>query len=265
MSRSGVGELEARGEPVPPGVLLDGEGNPTDDPRAFIGPPRGVILPFGGTKGFALNMIAEVLGGILSGNGLGREWLDRGAAAINGLWLEAIDVREFQELDAFHAKVQELRSFVHSRKPAPGFDEVRLPGERSRRVAAERRKLRRKFGSRRGTRISARTCHRMTLLSVHSANDRTENRTGLALGRAPPTINRRHGFTTFAGWEADTASRFLRSYERVQVPRVDLSGPARTMRDQPPPGSAVSGNVPHSSVGQSRVRRPRGANFHAVR
>ncbi len=140
MSRSGLGELEARGEPVPLGVLLDGEGNPTDDPRAFIGPPRGVILPFGGTKGFALNMIAEVLGGILSGNGLGREWLDRGAAAINGLWLEAIDVREFQELDAFHAKVQELRSFVHSRKPAPGFDEVRLPGERSRRVAAERRR-----------------------------------------------------------------------------------------------------------------------------
>ena len=139
MSRSELGQRLARGEEVPPGVLLDGGGNPTTDYGAFIGPPRGVVLPFGGYKGSALGMVAEVLGGILSGNGLGPEWLDRGAAAVNGLWFQAIDVREFQELDAFEAKVEELRSFVHSRRPAPGFDEVRLPGDRARKLAAERR------------------------------------------------------------------------------------------------------------------------------
>lgn len=139
MSRSEIGQLAARGEPIPPGVLLDGEGVPTTDFDAFVGPPRGAILPFGGHKGSALNLIAEVLGGILSGNGLGREWADKGAAAVNGLWFQAIDVREFAELDAFEAKVEELRSFVHSRRRARGFDEVRLPGERARALAAVRR------------------------------------------------------------------------------------------------------------------------------
>ena len=47
-------------------------------------------------------------------------------------------------------------------------------------------------------------------------------------------MNRQQGLTTFAGWEADTASRFLRSYERVQVPRVNLSGPARNARPTTP-------------------------------
>ena len=140
MSRGELGRLVARGDPVPPGVMLDGQGNPTTDYAAFIGPPRGATLPFGGYKGSGLGLVAEVLGGILSGNGLGREWLDRGAAAVNGLWFQAIDVREFQELDAFEAKVEELRSFVHSRRPAPGFGEVRRPGERARKLAAERRR-----------------------------------------------------------------------------------------------------------------------------
>ena len=139
MSRSEIGLLAARGDPIPPGTLLDGKGSPTTDFDAFIGPPRGAILPFGGHKGSALNLIAEVMGGILSGNGLGREWADRGGAAVNGLWFQAIDVREFEELDAFEAKVEELRSFVHSRRPAAGFDSVRLPGERARALAAERR------------------------------------------------------------------------------------------------------------------------------
>ena len=133
-----MGELQkkvSRGEAIAEGVMLDGHGKPTTDFSEFIGPPRGVINPFGGYKGSGLNLVTEILGGILSGTGLGREWWDRGGAAINGVMLQAFCVEEFQPLDVFLDKVDELVAFVKSRKPAPGFKEVLFPGEMSRRRA----------------------------------------------------------------------------------------------------------------------------------
>ncbi len=49
----------ARGEPVPPGVLVDAAGQPTTDPAAFAA--GGALTPFGGHKGFALAVLSELL------------------------------------------------------------------------------------------------------------------------------------------------------------------------------------------------------------
>ena len=50
-----------------------------------------------------------------------------------GLYLQAIAVEEFQPLDQFEEQVETLRQFISSGKPAQGFTEVLLPGDRSRR------------------------------------------------------------------------------------------------------------------------------------
>jgi LDH2 family malate/lactate/ureidoglycolate dehydrogenase len=137
-----MGELHkkvSRGEAIPTGMMLDGYGNPTTDYSAFIGPPKGSLLSFGGYKGSGINFMTEILGGILSGTGLGREWWDEGGAATNGVFLQAFDVEEFQPLDEFCKKVEELVTFTKSRKPAPGFSEILLPGEMSRRRAEKHR------------------------------------------------------------------------------------------------------------------------------
>lgn len=137
-----MGELQtrlARGEPLPEGAMLDGQGNPTTDFRAFRGPPRGAFLPFGGYKGSGLGLIAEILGGVLSGNGLGRRWWDRGGHAVNGLFLQALSISEFGPLEDFLAEVDELIAFVKSRRAARGFSAILLPGERGR--SAEERQL----------------------------------------------------------------------------------------------------------------------------
>ncbi len=142
-SAMSMGELHKRlnrKEAIPDGVMLDGYGNPTNDFQAFRGPPRGVFLPFGGYKGSGLNLIAEILGGILSGNGLGREWWDKGGHAVNGVFLQAVAVEEFQPLDQFLEKVDELARFIKSTKPAPGFKEILLPGEMARRTEARQLK-----------------------------------------------------------------------------------------------------------------------------
>jgi delta1-piperideine-2-carboxylate reductase len=56
-------ELYARAnKPLPDGVALDKNGNPTNDPRAAL---DGVLLTFGGFKGSALSIMIELLAGPL--------------------------------------------------------------------------------------------------------------------------------------------------------------------------------------------------------
>jgi uncharacterized oxidoreductase len=142
-SAMSMGELQkrlSRKEAIPDGVMLDGYGNPTSDFKAFRGPPRGAFLPFGGYKGSGLNLVTELLGGILSGNGLGREWWDKGGHGVNGVFLQALAVEEFQTLEDFLEKADTLVSFVKSARQAPGFKEILLPGERARRTEAKQLK-----------------------------------------------------------------------------------------------------------------------------
>jgi hydroxycarboxylate dehydrogenase B len=132
MSMGEIQKRVAKKEPIPDDVMLDGHGNPTNDFKALLGPPRGVFLPFGGYKGSGVALITEILGGLLSGNGLARNWWDKGGHGINGIFLQAIAVEEFQPLDEFLDRVDELIAFVRSRKTAPGFKEILLPGEQGR-------------------------------------------------------------------------------------------------------------------------------------
>jgi LDH2 family malate/lactate/ureidoglycolate dehydrogenase len=138
-----MGEIQrrvAKKEKIPDGVMLDGHGNPTNDFKSFRGPPRGVFLPFGGYKGSGLALITEILGGLLSGNGMGKQYWDNRGHGVNGLFLQAIAVEEFQELETFYDKVDELIAFIKSTKCAPGFSEIVLPGESGRRREAEHKK-----------------------------------------------------------------------------------------------------------------------------
>lgn len=139
MSMGEIQKRVARNEPIPDGVLLDGHGRPTNDFKTFRGPPRGVFLPFGGYKGSGVALVTEILGGILSGNGLGRHWWNKGGHGVNGVFLQAIAVEEFQQLEDFFAKVDELIAFIKSTPRAPGFGEILLPGESGRRREATQR------------------------------------------------------------------------------------------------------------------------------
>jgi uncharacterized oxidoreductase len=138
-----MGEIQrrvAKKEKIPEGVMLDGQGNPTTDFKTFRGPPRGVFMPFGGYKGSGIALVTELLGGVLSGNGLSKQWWDNRGHGVNGLFLQAFAIAEFQELDEFYDKVDELIAFVKSSPCAPGFSEILLPGESGRRREAQNRK-----------------------------------------------------------------------------------------------------------------------------
>jgi LDH2 family malate/lactate/ureidoglycolate dehydrogenase len=139
MSMGEIQKRVARKEPIPDGVMLDGHGRPTTDFETFRGPPRGVFLPFGGYKGSGVALVTEILGGLLSGNGMGKQWWNNGGHGVNGVFLQAFAVEEFQELSTFYDRVDELITFIKSRPRAPGFAEILLPGESGRRREAEQK------------------------------------------------------------------------------------------------------------------------------
>src|SRR6185312_12479209 len=66
-----------KGVDVPKGCIIDPQGEPTTDPKVFYGDPPGAILPFGGHKGYALGVMAELLAGALTGNGCTKPGVNR--------------------------------------------------------------------------------------------------------------------------------------------------------------------------------------------
>ena len=62
-----VRETWARGEQTKDNVLLNPAGEPTNDPSVMFQQPAGSLLPFCGHKGYAMALMCEMIGGVLSG------------------------------------------------------------------------------------------------------------------------------------------------------------------------------------------------------
>lgn len=123
------------GRSLAPGTIVDAEGLPTTDPAKFYGPPRGAILPFGASKGYrgyALALLVEILGALLAGSSVLQ------VQPGNGLAFIVIDVSAFLPVEQFSVLMEELRAYIKSSPPAPGYDEVMLPGEPDFRCRTER-------------------------------------------------------------------------------------------------------------------------------
>lgn len=149
MATSAIAEGKARvarnkGVPLPPDVVIDGEGRATTDPWDLYGgnPPGsrtpGALLPVGGMqghKGFGLSMAVELLAGALSPAGTTRPDVTRGG---NSIFMLAIDPARLSGAGAFTATLEGLIEFVKTPPYREGFDEVLTAGEPERRRMAAR-------------------------------------------------------------------------------------------------------------------------------
>ncbi len=122
----------SRGQLLPEGWLVDGEGKPSRDPEDLYRDPPGALLPLGspslGHKGFGLGLMVEVLAGALSGAGCTRPdapW------AGNGLFLLALDPAGFGggARGELGAQVAALVAWCKDSPLAEGFAEILVPGE----------------------------------------------------------------------------------------------------------------------------------------
>lgn len=125
------------GTEIPQGLILDAAGAPSTTPRDFYA--GGAILPFGGKqgyKGYLLNFMVEVLGGILSNGGfMGHPIREAGGQC---LLIIALNVAAFREMADFRAELASLTGHLKATRPMEGM-EVLAPGERSGRKEEQRR------------------------------------------------------------------------------------------------------------------------------
>lgn len=115
--------------------IVSNDGSPTTDPNSFYGPPRGSLLPFGevGYKGYALGLLAELLGGVLTGSAVASA-----NRQVNGVFFWLVDPQGFLPKGRTEELAQLVVDYMHSTPPAPGFDRVLVPGELEAQRAATR-------------------------------------------------------------------------------------------------------------------------------
>ncbi len=113
--------LAAReGRPIPEGVGVDAQGNPTTDPKAIL--EGGALTPFGGVKGASIAFSVEILASALTGSYFGFESPAGGTLpSKGGQFVMLIDPRRAG------ADMQRIDSLVHAIREAGS---PHLPGSR---------------------------------------------------------------------------------------------------------------------------------------
>lgn len=124
----------SKNEPIPPGWAVDGNGEETTDPFKV-----NALLPIAGPKGYGLGMAIDILSGILVGVPFGKHvssmYHDLSTGRDLGQLHIVIDPARFRPLDAFKADIAATIRELNQSKPAPGFDQVLVPGQSSARRA----------------------------------------------------------------------------------------------------------------------------------
>ena len=127
----------ATGNPLPENTVLTAEGEPTTDPNKAE-----ILLPLGGPKGSGLGLMFEMLASVLAAapiqaRALGPEKRTRHTGNTAML---VIDIETFRPLAGFTKDADALAAIIKALPRQAGFDEINLPGERSQRTEASRRK-----------------------------------------------------------------------------------------------------------------------------
>jgi len=116
------------GDPIPEGWALDESGSPTTDAARAA---AGSMLPLGEHKGYGLALVLGLLTNALSGNppeAAQPDWLETDREFLLSMLLVAIDpVRCLGE--DYEGAVDAVVGRIKGSRLAPGFDEIRIPGE----------------------------------------------------------------------------------------------------------------------------------------
>ena len=119
------------GEPLPEGVAVDANGQPTTDPFEAL---KGGMFTFGGRRGSALSFGIQAmcrLAGSARPAGRGKDW---------GFVFIAFDPEILMPREEFEEALEELIAGVRGTPPLDPAEPVRIPSERSFREREERRR-----------------------------------------------------------------------------------------------------------------------------
>jgi uncharacterized oxidoreductase len=118
-----------KGEELPSGMILDGQGQPTNDPDAFYAAPPGAILPFGKHKGSGLSLFCEILAGSLTGGFASHPESPTAGRLVNNMTSIAFDPAVFAGYSFFRDDIERLVAWTKASPPLESGGSVLLPGE----------------------------------------------------------------------------------------------------------------------------------------
>jgi LDH2 family malate/lactate/ureidoglycolate dehydrogenase len=138
-SRANVVLAAQRGETLPDGLALDRDGNPTSDAAAAL---EGVLLAFGGAKGFGFVTAIELLSGIVTGGAyadlVASKETDPHAPEGTGHFMLAIDLERAIGVANFKNRLDDLIDRLAALPMRPGMEAPRYPGKRRWELRADR-------------------------------------------------------------------------------------------------------------------------------
>jgi len=119
-----IGQAKEKGEKLPDNAYVDKNGNITTDPNVAH-----AVLPFGGFKGYAINLLIDVLSGSLV---RGKSGLDMPVDSQRyiGTLVIIIDPTSFGELSDFKDSTTKLARDIKAVEPIDSSEPVRVPGDR---------------------------------------------------------------------------------------------------------------------------------------
>lgn len=117
-----------QGKTLPEGIAIDQQGNPILDPKRV---DDGVLLTFGGAKGYGLSLMIEILSSVLTGamfsTGVSSMFTNFEKSGGNGHFFIAIDISRFLDMESYYNRMEELLSLV--KDTAYNDGSVMIPGE----------------------------------------------------------------------------------------------------------------------------------------
>ncbi|HEX2924263.1 MAG TPA: Ldh family oxidoreductase [Chloroflexota bacterium] len=127
----------AKGTSLPPNSILDKNGQPSTNPEDFY--DGGMLLTFGGHKGYGLAVAIELLTQSLTGSDrFAGEKVLGGSYRKTGSTFIAVNPAVFRPSAEYASAADVTLKRIKDVPPAPGFDEVLIPGEPERLTRAQR-------------------------------------------------------------------------------------------------------------------------------
>ena len=127
VARGKVTLAQKAGQSIPEGWGIDKKGRPTTDPSQVY-----AVLPFGGAKGYAIGLIAEILCSCLSGASNGREmgsFYNFNTVQNSGFFVGAFNIGSILPAELFGNRVDGLYDTLKAAPKAEGVEEIMIPGE----------------------------------------------------------------------------------------------------------------------------------------
>ncbi|MFQ6053942.1 MAG: Ldh family oxidoreductase [Candidatus Bathyarchaeia archaeon] len=115
----------AKHEKIPLHWIRDKEGKATDDPYDMK--DGGWLLPFGGHKGYCLQLLMELMGAVMTGSRTGLS-PETEPPSPNGVFAIAVDPEGFVGLETFRQRSERLFRGVKATTPEAG-GRILIPGE----------------------------------------------------------------------------------------------------------------------------------------